>query len=98
MTAVFSGEDEAVADSLEYLRGSGVQVVVQEQRLVRDEDLCTDCSVCTGQCPTGALTLDREDMSLVFRNEECISCGICIPACPYGALSASDVSWNGEGE
>jgi len=89
MTAVFSGEEGSVDLALEFLRSEGVQVTVAERRLARDEDLCTDCTACTGQCPTGALTVDREDMSLLFRNEECISCGICIPACPYGALSTS---------
>ncbi len=89
MTAVFSGSDSAVEYALDYLRGSGVQVAVPEQRLSLDEDLCTHCTACTGQCPTGALSVDREDMSLLFRNEECISCGICIPACPYGALSSA---------
>jgi NAD-dependent dihydropyrimidine dehydrogenase PreA subunit len=89
MTAVFSGEEGTVDLALEFLRSSGVLVTVAERRLVMDEDLCTACTACTGQCPTGALSVDREDMTLVFRNEECISCGICIPACPYGALSAS---------
>jgi NAD-dependent dihydropyrimidine dehydrogenase PreA subunit len=88
--AYISPEEEGTVDlALEFLRSSGVLVTVAERRLVMDEDLCTACTACTGQCPTGALSVDREDMTLVFRNEECISCGICIPACPYGALSAS---------
>jgi ferredoxin len=98
MTAIFSGCGSTIDDALEYLCESGVQVAVSEQRLALDENLCTHCTVCSGQCPTGALSVDRDDMSLLFRNEECISCGICIPACPYGALSSCETPAKGGGE
>jgi ferredoxin len=64
---------------------------------VLDQELCTHCSVCTGQCPTGALSVDGDSMELLFSNDDCISCGICIPACPFGALSSTEASFGNGG-
>jgi ferredoxin len=50
---------------------------------------CADHRVCTGACPTGALTVDAADgrAALEFDAETCIACGACERACPEHALS-----------
>ncbi|HPR53879.1 MAG TPA: 4Fe-4S binding protein [Deltaproteobacteria bacterium] len=50
-----------------------------------DESLCTDCGVCAGRCPVGALR--RKDDRIQFRVERCIGCGLCVTNCSSGALT-----------
>jgi len=50
-----------------------------------DEALCTDCGLCAGRCPVGALRL--KDEKIQFRSERCIGCGLCVTQCPTGALT-----------
>ena len=49
-----------------------------------DESLCTDCGICAGRCPVGALRF--KDDRVQFRGERCIGCGLCVTKCPTGAL------------
>lgn len=49
-----------------------------------DESLCTNCNVCTGRCPVGALK--SKDDRIQFRSERCIGCGLCVATCPTEAL------------
>lgn len=49
------------------------------------ESLCTDCGVCAGRCPVGALRF--KDGRIMFRAERCIGCGLCVTKCPTGALT-----------
>ncbi len=47
-----------------------------------DIDKCDQCGVCVSVCPTQAITLDEE---LVTVPESCILCCACIKACQQGA-------------
>ncbi len=47
-----------------------------------DIDKCDQCGICVNVCPTNAITLDEE---LVTVPESCIMCCACIKACPEGA-------------
>jgi ferredoxin/coenzyme F420-reducing hydrogenase delta subunit len=51
---------------------------------VEFRDGCTGCGVCSGSCPTGALSLDRDSdtLSLTFNPRLCIGCRNCVPVCP----------------
>jgi ferredoxin len=44
------------------LRACPVKALTQEGMLAPavDEDLCTDCGLCTDVCPTGALALEAD--------------------------------------
>ena len=46
-------------------------------------DLCIRCGTCVGFCPTGCLTIDRNRLVPVIREENnCSNCGRCIKLCP----------------
>ncbi|MFM6620455.1 MAG: 4Fe-4S binding protein, partial [Dolichospermum sp.] len=57
--------------------------------IVIDEDLCVHCGLCTGVCPTEALTINPETYKLAFVRSRCIVCEQCIPTCPVQAISTS---------
>nr|MDJ0773947.1 4Fe-4S binding protein [Mastigocoleus sp. MO_167.B18] len=45
--------------------------------------------LCTGVCPTQALTLSPETYELTFTQRRCIVCEQCIPTCPVEAISTN---------
>ncbi len=49
-----------------------------------NETLCTNCSLCTENCPFKARYLT--DNGLVFEPERCYGCGVCVPMCPENAI------------
>ena len=81
-----SGEKEQISDGLKYLSELGVSL----QPLVKDvhwhRSRCIHCTACVPLCPTNALVLDREDMTVSFDKKLCIACELCVQACPYGAV------------
>ena len=50
--------------------------------------ICDNAKECGGPlvCPTGALTYDEKNETLVIDNDKCISCGLCEKECPIGAI------------
>ena len=81
-----SGERKKLNKGMEFLAGLGVVF----QPLFRDvhwyKSRCTHCTACVPLCPTKALILDREDMTVSFDKKQCIACGLCVQACPYKAI------------
>ncbi len=55
--------------------------------IVCDEDRCTGCIACVGECRMGALTTDGETYSLSHTPALCVQCGTCISVCPESALT-----------
>jgi len=53
-------------------------------------DDCTECELCIGACPYGAIAMDQDKGSAVI-NERCTGCGACIEACEFEAIQ-SDIS------
>lgn len=49
-------------------------------RPVVDEELCTECGVCTDYCPEGVMFNGKIDY------EFCKGCGICRELCKQGAI------------
>ena len=47
-------------------------------------DTCTLCGVCIDRCPTKALTLTNDELSL--NTDRCIGCGLCSTGCPFNAI------------
>jgi ferredoxin len=91
MHAIFSGEEGAVESSLDLLRQRGVYVVLPVQNLVWEQQHCVHCGACTGQCASGALSIDPVTFAVSYDKTCCIACELCIPACSYGAIeSVSD--------
>jgi MinD superfamily P-loop ATPase len=61
-----------------------VQTVVEVQRPVLDEDLCTGCGDCAAACRYNAIAVVKGKV-LIF-NELCHACGLCVLVCPEKAL------------
>ena len=90
MVAELSGEDENYKNGVEYLREQGVDVQLLSRDVSRDEERCTHCGLCTGICPTGALSIpDRETMIVTFDIEKCVACSLCVQTCPPRAMHVS---------
>ncbi|MCP4196542.1 MAG: 4Fe-4S dicluster domain-containing protein [Proteobacteria bacterium] len=88
MFAIFKGDEDAVEKAFDYLRENEVRVILPEKNLIRDEEKCTHCSACVGQCFSGAFTVDKDTHEVVYDGTRCIACGLCIEACSYGAIES----------
>ena len=73
-------------DGLNYLRNLGVSVQALNQEIIRNEEKCVMCGVCTGICPTGALYMERPSMEVHFDGDQCVFCQLCTKVCPMKAM------------
>jgi L-aspartate semialdehyde sulfurtransferase ferredoxin len=62
----------------------GVDVVILEMPVIRDEDECVHCGACVSVCPTGTFRFDS--WLVVADSGKCIQCGACVSGCPQRAL------------
>ncbi|MGP8319992.1 MAG: 4Fe-4S binding protein [Methanosarcinaceae archaeon] len=69
----------------EALISRGVEVIVLDKPILRNEDECVECGACVSVCPVKVFTFD-EDWSVNIDEEKCVQCGTCIEMCPHGAL------------
>ncbi|MBN2407892.1 MAG: 4Fe-4S binding protein [Elusimicrobia bacterium] len=51
-----------------------------------DADVCTGCSICIDECPTGALEMEN-GVSVLARPGDCTLCGNCEDVCPVSAIT-----------
>lgn len=70
----------------EALISRGVEVIVLDKPILRNEDECVECGACVSVCPVKVFTFG-EDWSVNLDEEKCIQCGTCIEMCPHGALA-----------
>jgi L-aspartate semialdehyde sulfurtransferase ferredoxin len=84
-----SGDIDELEASVEWMRSQGITVSLASREIVIDEESCVDCGLCTGVCPTEALTLDPETFKLKFWRSRCVVCEQCIPTCPVQAISTN---------
>lgn len=87
MVLELSGDIDQLESAIEWMRSQGVEVTLEGREIVIDEELCVDCGLCTGVCPTEALTLQAESFRLQFARSKCTVCEMCISACPVSAIS-----------
>ena len=95
MVLEFLGHKANVKKGIAYLNEMGVSVKSMAGNIRRDDEKCYQCGACTGVCPTGALSLHRPDMAVLFDEEKCTACGLCVSVCPARAM---EVSLNGSEE
>lgn len=82
-----TGEQKDYDAGIEFLKDQGITVQPLGQDIIRREELCVNCGVCVGICPTGALLVkDRSSMVVEFEEENCIACEACVRICPYHAM------------
>ncbi|WP_404783657.1 NIL domain-containing protein [Altericista sp. CCNU0014] len=84
-----SGDIDQLDAALDWLRSQDVGVSLANREILIDEDSCVHCGLCTGVCPTEALTLDPKTFMLNFTRSRCIVCEQCVPTCPVEAISTN---------
>ncbi len=84
-----SGDIDALDAAIDWMRTQDINVSFASREISIDDDLCVHCGLCTGVCPTEALTLDPETAMLVFTRSRCIVCEQCVPTCPTSAIVTS---------
>ena len=89
MVLELRGLQPNIRKGLAYLKEQGVAVERLATGLRRDEEKCLQCGACTGICPTGALSIHRPDMAVLFNPEICSGCGLCVTICPVRAMEVS---------
>ena len=89
MVLELSGHRKNFNEGVKYLKELGVKVESIGQDVKRNEEICYQCGLCTSVCPTGALCIEREDMTVVFDAEKCTACELCVTVCPPRAMHVS---------
>ena len=84
-----SGDIDELEAAIEWLQLQNIGVSQVSREILIDEEKCVDCGLCTGVCPTEALTLDPESFRLKFLRSRCVVCEQCIPTCPVVAISTN---------
>lgn len=84
-----SGDIDELEAAIEWLQLQNIGVSQVSREIVIDEEKCVDYGLCTGVCPTEALTLDPESFRLKFLRSRCVVCEQCIPTCPVVAISTN---------
>ena len=86
MVLELSGSKKNFKEGLQYLKNMGVHVQNASQEIKRVTNKCTHCGACTAVCPTGALSIERPEMKVVFIQKKCSICELCVTACPTRAM------------
>jgi len=86
MFAIMLGLEDDFQRALAFLQERGVQTVIPDHNLYRDDDLCVHYGGCAGQCHHDALLEDPETRHILYDSTKCIGCNLCIAACSYNAL------------
>ncbi len=84
-----SGDIDELEAAIEWMRSQDITVSLASREILIDEDSCVDCGLCTGVCPTEALTLAPKTFRLKFWRSRCVVCEQCIPTCPVQAISTN---------
>ena len=83
------GDIDRIDEAIEWMRIRDISVYSASGEIAIDEDICVDCGLCTGVCPTQALVLNPKTFKLDFNRSRCIVCEQCIPTCPVAAISTN---------
>jgi hypothetical protein len=84
-----SGVVDELEAAIEWMRSQNIGVTLAQDEIRIDDDICVDCGLCTGVCPTQALVLDPDTFRLKFFQLRCIVCEQCIPTCPVQAITTN---------
>jgi len=84
-----SGDIDQLDAAIEWMRSQEIGVSSSSREIVIDEESCVHCGLCTGVCPTEALTLDPTTFRLAFARSRCIVCEQCVATCPVEAISVN---------
>lgn len=74
---------------IQYLEQQNVRIEPLSEDIVRREERCTHCGLCTIFCPSGALSLERGTMRVLYDPEQCVACLECLDVCPTHAIEST---------
>ncbi len=83
------GDIDQIDEAVEWMEEQSIAVSQASHEILIDEEICVHCGLCTGVCPTQALSLDPHTFRLQFAQSRCIVCEQCIPTCPVQAISTN---------
>lgn len=83
------GDIDEIEAAIEWMGEQNISVSLASREITIDEDICVDCGLCTGVCPTQALTLSPDEFKLQFARSRCIVCEQCVSTCPVQAISTN---------
>jgi ferredoxin len=86
MVLELSGTKKNFKEGVKYLESQNVQVQNASQEIKRNDAKCTHCGACTAVCPTGALSIQRPEMMVIFDQKKCSVCELCVLTCPTRAM------------
>lgn len=89
MVLELTGRRGNYSSGVRYLRDLGVKVEGISQDIKRNEEKCFHCGACTAVCPTGALHIERPEMSVTFDKDKCSACELCVLVCPAKAMEVN---------
>lgn len=92
MVMELSGSKNNFKAGVKFLKSQGVDVQNASREVKRNDDTCTQCGACTAVCPTGALSVERPEMAVIFDQKKCSVCELCVPACPTRAMKARPIN------
>lgn len=87
MVLELSGGRKNFQKGVRYLKSLGIKVESIGKDIRRDDELCYQCGACTSVCLTGALHIERPEMSVLFDKEKCSACELCVLTCPARAMN-----------
>lgn len=91
MVLEIEGDNKQYKKAVAYLKELGVEVQKINKKIVKEEDLCYQCSACTAVCPSGAISIDRKTMVVSYDPEKCIACELCVGTCPTKAMQIVEI-------
>ncbi len=81
-----TGHRKNYQQGVRYLKDIGIKVENIGHDIRRDEDKCYQCGAGTAVCPTGALSIQRPEMAVLFEKDKCSACELCMLTCPAMAM------------
>jgi ferredoxin len=84
-----SGDIDQLDAALDWMQNYDIGVSSSSREISIDDEACVHCGLCTGVCPTEALSLDPTTFKLTFARSRCVVCEQCIPTCPVQAISTN---------
>jgi L-aspartate semialdehyde sulfurtransferase ferredoxin len=81
-----SGLKENFDRGIHFLKEMGLKVEPLSKSVSQNIDKCVHCGACTGFCPTGALSFEKQTQKVLFDPEKCTGCELCVSACPVRAM------------